>query len=120
MTYDGEQLFSPILAANQTTAYGNFTVPRGASTVEPGVAPAAPITLVFRAWDEMADQAGMSRLYGGIHALSAHQGSQTTAVEVDGYINATWNINAAPVLASQALAPLEPDTDAIDLANVVA
>ena len=66
----------------------------GTSTVEPGVAPTHHVTLSFNTWNEMADSAGMSRLYGGIHALSAHSNSQTTAVEVDGYINSTWNIRA--------------------------
>jgi hypothetical protein len=42
----------------------------------------------------MADSAGYSRIFGGIHAISAHRGSQTTAVEVDGFINSTWNIRA--------------------------
>jgi hypothetical protein len=42
----------------------------------------------------MADSAGMSRLYGGIHAIAAHSNSQTVAMEVDGYINSTWNIRA--------------------------
>jgi hypothetical protein len=117
MTYDGTPLFCPIIATNQTASYGDFTVPIGASTVEPGVAPLTAIPLSFRAWDEMADQAGMSRIYGGIHALSAHQGSQTTAVEVDGFINATWNINAAPIFASYA--PPIPDPEAVDLADVL-
>ena len=117
-TYDGTPLFCPIIAVNQTAAYGDFTVPVGASTVEPGVAPSTAIPLSYHTWDEMADQAGMSRIYGGIHALSAHQGSQTTAVEVDGYINATWNINAAPILASQG-PPLDPDADAVDLADML-
>jgi hypothetical protein len=40
----------------------------------------------------MANQAGMSRLYGGIHAISAHSASQTTAVEVDSMINSSWDI----------------------------
>jgi hypothetical protein len=39
----------------------------GTSVVEPGVTPRAPVTLYWRTFDEAADQAGLSRRYGGIH-----------------------------------------------------
>jgi len=93
--YDGETMISPLFKSNETASYGNFTVSAGKSTIQPGVTPSSAITLSFSKWNDMADQAGLSRLYGGIHALTAHQSSQTTAVEVDGYINATWNIQTA-------------------------
>jgi hypothetical protein len=92
--YDLETLFCPMFKGNQNTYYGDFTLAPGTSTVEPGVVPRMNVTLSFDTWDEMANSAGMSRLYGGIHALSAHHNSQTVAVEVDGYINSTWNIRA--------------------------
>jgi len=92
--YDLETLFCPMFKANQTAYYGDFMVDPGTSTVQPGVAPHSHVTISFNTWDDMADSAGMSRLYGGIHALSAHHNSQTVAVEVDGYINSTWNIRA--------------------------
>ena len=92
--YDLQTLFCPMFTSNQKLYYGDFMINPGTSTVEPGVAPTHHVTLSFNTWNEMADSAGMSRLYGGIHALSAHSNSQTTAVEVDGYINSTWNIRA--------------------------
>ena len=92
--YDLQTLFCPMFTSNQKLYYGDFMINPGTSTVEPGVAPTHHVTLSFNTWDEMADSAGMSRLYGGIHAISAHNNSQTTAVEVDGYINSTWNIRA--------------------------
>jgi hypothetical protein len=92
--YDLETLFCPMFKGNQNTYYGDFTLAPGTSTVEPGLVPRMNVTLSFDTWDEMANSAGMSRLYGGIHALSAHHNSQTVAVEVDGYINSTWNIRA--------------------------
>jgi hypothetical protein len=95
--YDLETLFCPMLKTNQTTQFVDFMVNPGTSTVEPGVSPSTPLTLSFNTWDEMADSAGMSRLYGGIHALSAHNNSQTVAMEVDGYINSTWNIRTDSV-----------------------
>ena len=92
--YDLQTLFCPMFTSNQKLYYGDFMINPGTSTVEPGVAPTHHVSVCFNTWDEMADSAGYSRIYGGIHAISAHRGSQTTAVEVDGYINATWNIRA--------------------------
>ena len=92
--YDLQTLFSPMFTSNQTLYYGDFMINPGTSTVEPGVAPVHHVTISYNTWNEIADSAGMSRLYGGIHALSAHNNSQTTAVEVDGYINSTWNIRS--------------------------
>ncbi len=42
-------------------------VPAGFSAVEPGVVPAQPITLSWPTFSAAADEAGISRLYGGIH-----------------------------------------------------
>jgi hypothetical protein len=43
------------------------TVPAGASPIEPGFAPASDVTLTWRTFTEAADQAGLSRRFGGIH-----------------------------------------------------
>ena len=93
MTYDNLQLMSPMFTSTQTRPYGDFVVLRGMSTVEPEVSPRQPVTFSFNTWDDMADSAGMSRLYGGIHCLSAHTTSQTTAIQVDSYVNSVWNIH---------------------------
>jgi hypothetical protein len=45
----------------------SITIPAGSSKVEPGTVPAAPVTLSWKSFTEAADQAGLSRLYGGIH-----------------------------------------------------
>jgi hypothetical protein len=95
LTYDLETLFCPSISSNETALYGDFVIGAGTSLVEPGptsVVPVAPVVLSFSTWDEMANQAGMSRLYGGIHTANAHYASQTTAVAVDGFINSTWGI----------------------------
>lgn len=42
-------------------------VPAGFSSVEPGVVPAQAVTLSWPTFSAAADQAGISRLYGGIH-----------------------------------------------------
>src|SRR5438477_1838164 len=45
----------------------SFTAPPGSSTVEPGVTPAQSVTLSWATFTAAADQAGVSRRYGGIH-----------------------------------------------------
>ena len=48
--------------------YGDCaTFPTGASKVEPGLVPAQPVTLCWKTFTEAAQEAGISRLYGGIH-----------------------------------------------------
>ena len=42
-------------------------VPVGSSLVEPGAVPAQPVTLSWPTFSAAADEAGISRLYGGIH-----------------------------------------------------
>ena len=49
-------------------AFGaQVTVAAGATPVEPGLVPARAVTLRWRTFSEAADQAGLSRRYGGIH-----------------------------------------------------
>ena len=43
------------------------TIPQGSSKVEPGQSPMAPVTLSWKTFTAAANQAGISRLYGGIH-----------------------------------------------------
>lgn len=43
------------------------TVAAGSSQIEPGSTPKEPVTLKWQTFSEAADEAGMSRRYGGIH-----------------------------------------------------
>ncbi|MBA2354779.1 MAG: vanadium-dependent haloperoxidase [Acidobacteria bacterium] len=45
----------------------SVTFPPGSSMIEPGLTPAAPVTLTWRTFSAAADEAGMSRRMGGIH-----------------------------------------------------
>lgn len=45
----------------------SVTVLPGTSVVERGLTPSAPVTLTWRTFSEAAEEAGMSRRYGGIH-----------------------------------------------------
>jgi hypothetical protein len=42
-------------------------IPAGQSRIQPGVVPAKPVQLAFDTFTDAADQAGLSRRYGGIH-----------------------------------------------------
>jgi hypothetical protein len=46
---------------------GSVTFPAGSSRVEPGLVPAAPLTLRWATFSQAAAEAGISRRYGGIH-----------------------------------------------------
>jgi hypothetical protein len=51
-----------------TDAFGDSYLFRaGTSTIEPGLTPATDITLVWPTFTEAAAQAGISRIYGGMH-----------------------------------------------------
>ena len=45
----------------------SFTAEAGTSLIEPGLTPSSPVTLSWPTFSDAADQAGMSRRYGGIH-----------------------------------------------------
>ncbi|MEU4700955.1 vanadium-dependent haloperoxidase [Nonomuraea dietziae] len=49
---------------------GEAVIAKGSSLVEPGVSPAHDVTLRWSTFTEAADQAGLSRRYGGIHFLA--------------------------------------------------
>lgn len=49
----------------------SVTQPRGSSKIEPGVTPAQPVTLKWETFTDAANEAGMSRRYGGIHFARA-------------------------------------------------
>lgn len=49
----------------------SVTIAAGSSKVEPGVTPAAPVTLSWPTFTAAADQAGLSRQLGGIHFADA-------------------------------------------------
>jgi hypothetical protein len=46
---------------------GSDTVRKGSSVVEPGIAPSVDVTLKWATFEDAANEAGISRRYGGIH-----------------------------------------------------
>jgi hypothetical protein len=88
-------LISPLFSADQVSAYGDFAISAGASEVQPSAVPQEAVTLSFSSWDEMAsgiEGAGISRLHGGIHCLSAHQASQQLASQLHIQLETCWAI----------------------------
>jgi hypothetical protein len=69
----GHSTFSAAAATILTRFTGSdrfgssFTIPAHTSEVEPGCSPAHDITLTWETFSAAADQAGLSRRYGGIH-----------------------------------------------------
>jgi hypothetical protein len=57
--------------------FGNLvTLTVGSSMIEPGITPARPVVLTWNTFTDAADEAGMSRRYGGIHFKAADLGGQ--------------------------------------------
>ena len=48
---------------------GSVTIPAGSSRVEPGLVPANDTVLYWATFSEAADEAGISRRFGGIHFI---------------------------------------------------
>lgn len=93
--YDKQNLICPLFPTSLNGTFGDFSITPGMSEIQPGIVPATPMNISFNTWDDMAESAGISRLYGGIHCLAAHTGSQSVAVQVDALINSTWAIQVS-------------------------
>lgn len=86
------KLMSPMFSNIYAGKYAKFTIPARSSQIQPSIVPAAPVTLKWTTWNEMAESAGQSRFYGGIHATSAHTSSVAVADALDAKIREKWNI----------------------------
>ncbi|GAA3674966.1 vanadium-dependent haloperoxidase [Nonomuraea antimicrobica] len=67
---------------------GQTVVARGSSLVEPGVTPASDVTLQWATFSAAADEAGLSRRYGGIHFRAGDLEGRTLGRAVG---TAAWN-----------------------------
>jgi membrane-associated phospholipid phosphatase len=91
-SYSALPIWSPIFGAAFSTNWNTIPIAAGSSEIQAGVVPAAPITLSWGTWQEMADSCGVSRQYGGIHCVSAHIGGQSVANETHSRAKVTWGI----------------------------
>ena len=120
-TYDNLPLMTTVITSNQTAPYGDFTIAAGASSIQPGVTPTVPVVFSFTAWDQIADAAGVSRIYGGIHTENANTASQISADLTHVLIDSTWNILATQPLASVPVFNdiVQPDADAASIDDMM-
>lgn len=86
-------LICPLFGA-ETEPFGRYIIPAQSSRIETGVVPTTAITLSWPTWSSMAESAGISRQYGGIHCASAHTGSLALASALFNELLSVWNINA--------------------------
>ena len=64
-------------------SFGNqATIPAGSSRVQPGTVPAHDVTLYWATFTEAADEAGISRRYGGIHFVQGDLVSRELGAKV--------------------------------------
>lgn len=89
---DTLKLISPIFNATQLNPFGTFYIPLESSQIQTNVVPSGILRFVYLTWQAMADEAGLSRKYGGIHATSAHTGSRALANELTNAIESVWAI----------------------------
>jgi hypothetical protein len=87
-------LICPLFGA-ETGPFGRYVIPAQSSVIETGVVPAAAITLTWPTWSSMAESAGISRQYGGIHCISAHVGSVALGDALFNELLSVWDINAS-------------------------
>jgi len=88
-------LLSPMYTGLGTleVSISDIVVKAQTSKIQTGVVPAADVHLTWSVWQDIADSAGVSRQYGGIHCASAHAGGQVVANEAFSLIATRWAIS---------------------------
>ena len=89
---EGESSFEPRITSVSDPRYiaGVTDVPNtGYNTV--GYSPRAPVTLTWSTWSQAAEEAGISRIYGGIHIQDGNVDGQMLGSEVG---EAVWTRSA--------------------------
>jgi hypothetical protein len=91
--YRMASILCPVFTTDQTNPACTYMFPAGTSQIQANV-PASTITLSFATWDDMTMSSGLSRQYGGIHAMSAHEGSLASADILTPIVNTSWGFRA--------------------------
>jgi hypothetical protein len=76
-----------------TNSLSDITVKAHTSLIQTGIVPATDLHLTWSVWQDIANSAGVSRQYGGIHAVSAHLGGQAVANTAFPLITGHWAIS---------------------------
>jgi len=85
-------LLSPIFSGTYVNKLTNIMVPARSSRIQDTV-PSTDINMTWTTWQEIADSAGVSRQYGGIHCVSANSGGQSVANSIFPLIHSKWAIS---------------------------
>jgi hypothetical protein len=86
-------LLSPLFAGRTyVNKLSNIMIPANSSQIQVGVVPSADQALSWTTWQDIADSAGISRQYGGIHCQSAHLGGQSVANSIFPLVTSEWSI----------------------------
>jgi hypothetical protein len=93
VTMTNLNLLSPMFSGTFTNSLRDIRILAKTSKIETDVTPSADVTLSWATWQEIADSAGVSRQYGGIHCVSAHQGGQSVANSLFPLVTSSWNIS---------------------------
>jgi hypothetical protein len=81
---------------------GSVTIPAGSSRVEPGTVPMVDLTLAWATFTDAADEAGISRRYGGIHFVDGDLVARALGRQVAGQ---AWE-RAQAYISGEASLPL--------------
>jgi hypothetical protein len=81
------QVFTRFAGTDVFKAALSVTIAAGSSTIEPKLVPAANTTLSFKSFTDAANQAGLSRRYGGIHFEQGDLNGRTLGSQIG---DAAW------------------------------
>jgi hypothetical protein len=88
--------FAPLFnsLASPTVPFSLHTIHllQGCSEIQPGTVPLADMALTFTTWQQLASEVGMSRLYGGIHCITAHTASVALSNALYPMLQEQWDI----------------------------
>jgi len=95
MTMTDLYLLSPMYTGlgPLTNSLSDIKVKARTSKIQTGVVPASDVALTWSVWQDIADSAGVSRQYGGIHAVSADLGGKEVANAAFPLITSKWAIS---------------------------
>lgn len=80
--FDHPEWICPSLSGQTKFVFGQFIIPPKSSSIEPGLTPVKSIVLTWNNVFDWANQASISRLYGGIHWDSTNNASKLLGKEV--------------------------------------
>jgi membrane-associated phospholipid phosphatase len=88
-------LLSPMYTGLGTLriSLSNIPVKARTSLIQTGLVPTSDVHLAWSVWQDIADSAGVSRQYGGIHAASADLGGKAVANTAFPLITSRWAIS---------------------------